>query len=106
MSVFLGTLFELLRPVPQLPQLRGLAEPMPPQERSFRLLLLNLSAAQRKQWTRYNYFDVIGGDTGTCYRIRQGRVLNVTELNGSGGGQRLLCFEPVGRLPLGDVMLS
>ena len=59
-----------------------------------------------KQWTRYNYFDVIGGDTGTCYRIRQGRVLNVTELNGSGGGQRLLCFEPLGRLPLGDVMLS
>ena len=99
MSGFWDRVFELLRPVPQLHQLRGLAEPMPPQERSFRLLVLNLSVAQRKQWIRYNYFDVIGGDTGTCYRIRPGRVLNVTELNGSGGSQRLLCFEPVGRLP-------
>jgi hypothetical protein len=106
MSDLWERLFELLRPVPQPPQLRGLDEPMPPQERSFRLLMLNLSAAQRKQWTRYNYFDVIGGDTGTCYRIRQGRMLNVTELNGSGGSARLLCFEPVGRLPVGDVMLS
>jgi hypothetical protein len=106
MSVFWERVFELLRPVPQLPQLRGLVEPMQPQERSFSLLMLNLSAAQRKQWTRCNYFDVVGGETGTRYRIRQGRVLNVAELNGSDGSHRLLCFEPLGLLPVGDVMLS
>jgi hypothetical protein len=106
MSGFWERVVELLRPVPQVPQLHSLAEPLLPQDRSFRLLMLNLSAAQRKQWTRYKYFDVIGGETGTRYRIHPGRVLNVTELNGSAGTKRLLCFEPAGRLPLGDVMLS
>jgi hypothetical protein len=106
MSGFWDRMFRLFRPVPRVQQLHGLAEPMLPQERSFRLLVRNLSATQRKQWFRYNYFDVIGGTTGARYRIRPGRVLNVIELDGSGRSRRLLCFEPLGQLPLGDVMLS
>jgi len=32
--------------------------------------------------------------------------LNVAQLNASGGCVRLLCFEPQGHWPLGDVMLA
>jgi hypothetical protein len=49
---------------------------------------------------------VIGSDTGTRYRIRNGRTLNVAQLNASGGCVRLLCFEPRGALPLGDILLA
>jgi hypothetical protein len=71
-----------------------------------RLLVSNLSPVQRQQLARHNYFDVIGGDTGTRYRIRDGRTLNIAQLNESGGCVRLLCFEPEGTLPVGDVMLA
>ena len=40
------------------------------QERSIQFLVQNLSSAQRKQYKRHGYFDVIGGDTGKRYRIR------------------------------------
>ena len=46
-------------------------------ERAFRLLVDNLSATQRQQLTRHGFFDVIGGETGTTYRIREGHFLNV-----------------------------
>jgi hypothetical protein len=73
---------------------------------ALQLLVRNLSPAQRRQFARYDYFDVIGGDTGTLYRIRVGRTLNVAQLNASGGCVRVLCFEPHGQLPVGDVMLA
>jgi hypothetical protein len=78
----------------------------PPGAQALHLLLRNLSPVQRQQFARYDYFDVIGSDTGTRYRIRVGRTLNVAQLNSSGGCVRLLCFEPHGQLPLGDVMLA
>ena len=78
----------------------------PGHERSLRLLVSNLTPEQRKQFALYDYFDVIGSDTGTRYRIQNGRSLNVTQLNASGGRVRALCFEPEGALPLGDVMLA
>jgi hypothetical protein len=74
--------------------------------RSLRLLVNNLSPVQRQQLARHNYFDVIGGDTGTRYRIHDGRTLNIAQLNESGGCERLLCFEPEGALPVGDVRLA
>ena len=70
------------------------------------LLVSNLSPIQRQQFARHNYFDVIGGETGMRYRIHDGRTLNIAELNESGGCVRLLCFEPEGTLPVGDVMLA
>jgi hypothetical protein len=76
------------------------------QERAYRLLMRNLSPAQRQQFVRREYFDVIGNHTGRRYRIRAGRTLNVAQLNSSGGCVRLLCFEPQGTLPVGDVMLA
>ena len=74
--------------------------------RSIHLLESNLSPEQRHQWARHRYFDVIGGDTGRRYRVYKGCTLNIAQLNGSGGRARLLCFEPQGTLPVGDVMLA
>ena len=71
-----------------------------------RLLTDNLSPAQRDQLEVFNYFDVIGGDTGTRYRIRFGNLMNVEELDSSGKRTRLLCFAPEGRLPVADTMLA
>ena len=70
------------------------------------LLKENLSAAQREQYKRCNYFDVIGGVTGRRYRIRQGHQMNVELLGDTGGRVRLLCFMPEGCCWVGDVMLA
>ena len=78
----------------------------PPGVQALQLLVRNLSPAQRQQFARHEYFDVIGGDTGRRYRIRVGRTLNVAQLNASGGCVGMLCFEPQGQLPVGDVMLA
>jgi hypothetical protein len=76
------------------------------QERGMRLLRENLSAAQRDQHERCNYFEVIGGATGRRYRIRQGHQMNVEQLDGTGALVRLLCFMPEGCRWVGDVMLA
>ena len=76
------------------------------QARSMQLLKENLSAAQREQYKRCNYFDVIGGATGRRYRIRQGHQMNVEQLGDTGGRVRLLCFMPEGCSWVGDVMLA
>jgi hypothetical protein len=70
------------------------------------LLKENLSAEQREQYQRCNYFDIIGGGTGRRYCIRQGTQMNVEQLDDTGRHVRMLCFVPVGRLPVGDVMLA
>jgi hypothetical protein len=76
------------------------------QKRSIQLLKRNLSSTQREQYDRRGHFEVIGGDTGRCYRIRHGVQMNVELLNGNGRRICLLCFMPEGRVPLGDVMLA
>lgn len=70
------------------------------------LLKENLSAAQRTQYERCNYFDAVGGATGRRYRIRQGHQLNVEQLDETGGTVRMLCFMPEGCHWAGDVMLA
>ena len=71
-----------------------------------RLLTDNLSPAQRDQLEAFNYFDVVGGDTGTRYRIRFGNLMNVEQIDSRGKRTRLLCFAPEGRLPVADTMLA
>src|SRR5712672_2662738 len=103
MPGFWHTVSELVRALDEGPRL---APDLHGQGRGIRLLVSNLSPTQLQQFARYDYFDVIGGDTGTRYRIRNGRTLNVAQLNASGGCVRLLCFEPQGALSVGDVMLA
>ncbi len=74
--------------------------------RGFRLLQKNLSPAQRDQYERRGYFDVIGGETGRRYRIRSRSQANVDQLDKIGRTVRVLCFMPGGELVVGDVMLA
>ena len=74
--------------------------------RGVQLLRENLSAEQREQHEKKGYFDVLGGQTGRRYRIRNGAQMNVLVLDESGTPAGKLCFAPQGKLPVGDVMLA
>ncbi len=75
-------------------------------ERGIEFLTQNLSPAQRQQYERHAYFDVIGGDTRNRYRIHHGYQMNVEQFDQNGRRSRLLCFMPRGGLPVGDIMLA
>ena len=71
-----------------------------------RMLREWLSQAQREQFARKGYFEVVGGDSGKRYRIYAGASVNVCEIDERGRIQDGLCFMPIGGLPIGDVMLA
>jgi hypothetical protein len=77
-----------------------------PEGRSLRLLREWLSPAQREQFARTGYFEVVGSDSGKRYRIHAGASLNVCEIDERGRLQGGWCFMPIGVLPIGDVMLA
>jgi hypothetical protein len=74
--------------------------------RGMQLLKENLAPVQREQYEHYGYFDVVGGETGRRYRIRNGSQMNVQRLDAKGRPVCLLCFMPDGELVIGDVMLA
>ena len=74
--------------------------------RGARLLVENLSTAQRQQYARQRSFEVIGGQTGKRYRIRRSSAINVEELDSEGRSVGGWCFLPKGGLVIGDVMLA
>jgi len=74
--------------------------------RGLRLLKESLSPTQRDQYERYGYFDVLGGETGRRYRIKNWFQVNVEQLDEKGRPVRLLCFMPKGELVVGDMMLA
>jgi hypothetical protein len=76
------------------------------EERGFRLLRSWLSPKQAEQWDRLSEFEVVGSQTGTRYRIRRGKVMNVHELDGSGKIIAHWCFAPKGDLAIGDILLA
>jgi len=76
------------------------------EEKGFTLLRSWLSPEQRRQFDEKSYFEVIGGDTGTKYRIHRGRAVNIVALNAAGREARRLCFGPEGKLATGDIMLA
>jgi hypothetical protein len=76
------------------------------EQKGFTLLRSWLSPDQRRQFDEKSYFEVIGGDTGTRYRIHRGHVVNVVALNAAGREARRLCFGPEGKLATGDIMLA
>jgi hypothetical protein len=65
-----------------------------------------LSSEQAQQYNSLKHFEVIGSDTGTRYRIRHGRMMNVDELDSAGNRVCEWCFLPEGNLAAGDVMLA
>jgi hypothetical protein len=76
------------------------------QERGITLLKEHLAPAQRLQYEKYGFFDVIGGRTGKRYRIRHGRQMNIEQLDRAGRRVCGWCFYPQGNLVAGDVMLA
>jgi hypothetical protein len=83
-------------------------EAVPPQaeQRGLDLLRFWLSPQQAEQYSSYRYFDVIGSDTGSRYRIRQGRMMNIDQLDSAGNRVCAWCFLPSGNLASGDCMLA
>ena len=77
-----------------------------PEGRSLQLLRRWLSPAQRTQYGQRGYFEVLGGETGSRYRIYTGTSTNVCEIDENGRPKVGLCFLPRGDLPIGDVMLA
>jgi hypothetical protein len=75
-------------------------------KRGRHLLTQNLSPSQRDQYETRGYFEVVGGTTGKRYRIRNGRQMNVEELDKHGKRAGVLCFMPQGGLVVGDVLLA
>jgi hypothetical protein len=75
-------------------------------QRGLELLKANLTASQLNDFLTYRCFDVVGGGSGSTYRIRLAGALNVEELDQRGRSTRRLCFLPEGRLVDGDVMLA
>jgi hypothetical protein len=77
-----------------------------PEGRSLRLLREWLAPAQRTQFAKKGYFEVVGGETGKQYRIYPGAMSNVCEIDEKGHPRLGLCFRTMGELPMGDVMLA
>lgn len=75
-------------------------------DRAMALLREHLSDSQRSQFDNRGYFDVVGSDTGACYRIFWRRPTNVYRLDGNEFPMLPRCFYPVGKLPLADVLLA
>ena len=76
------------------------------EERSLQLLRSWLSAKQVQQWDAVSEFEVVGSHTGTRYRIRRGKMMNVHELDQAGNIVAHWCFAPKGDLPMGDILLA
>ena len=94
----------------RLRALRGLSRLFSDENRSeargLRLLRNWLSSEQRAQFDANRYFDVIGCDSGSRYRIHYGAMSNVHEIDAAGCPRVGWCFVPVGYLVAGDVMLA
>jgi hypothetical protein len=80
--------------------------PTPAEEKAVALLQDNLTRAQRKQWKKSSWFDVIGSHTGRTYRIKPGRFQNVYLLDDEEKAVQGFCFSPQGLDLAGDIMLG
>ncbi|MGY8681824.1 hypothetical protein Q2941_29165 [Bradyrhizobium sp. UFLA05-153] len=78
----------------------------PPEARARRLLREWLVPEQRAQFDAQGHFDVTGSHTGRRYRIRQGTMRNVLEIDEQGQAKMGWCFVPARALAAGDVMLA
>jgi hypothetical protein len=77
------------------------------ERRGLRLMQDWLSPAQRQQFERFGYFDVVGCASGTVYRIYHSLTApNVYEINDVGRRRKAVCFAPIGPLAKGDVLLA
>jgi hypothetical protein len=76
------------------------------EKKAIALLRSWLTPEQLHQWDSSCEFEVIGSDTGTRYRITRGIAMNVHQLDRSGKPVTQWCFQPAGKLAVGDVLLA
>jgi hypothetical protein len=76
------------------------------QRRSLLLLVRLLNPEQRQEFRNMQQFHVIGGSSGSRYRIRTGRTANIDVLRDDGRLRYRLCVVPVGGVPVYDVMAA
>jgi hypothetical protein len=82
------------------------AHPNVREARGLKLLKEWLSPEQLAQYNSSGFFDVIGCDSGTRYRVHHGAAMNVVEIDDVGGILAGWCFIPKACLVAGDVMLA
>ena len=76
------------------------------EERGIALLRSWLTPEQDRQWAAHGYFEVVGCDSGTRYRITRAAVMNIHQLDPKGRRVAQWCFAPEGKLVIGDVLLA
>ena len=76
------------------------------EQKALTLLRFWLSPEQAEQYDSQKHFEVVGSDTGTRYRIRRGRMMNIDQLDSAGNKVCTLCFLPVGNKAASDCMLA
>jgi hypothetical protein len=85
---------------------RSFIEEKGPEGRARGLLREWLSPDQRAQFDADGYFEVTGSHTGRRYRIHQGTMSDVLELDEGMEPKIGWCFVPERALTAGDVMLA
>jgi hypothetical protein len=78
----------------------------PAERKGIALLRSWLTPDQVRQWDLCGEFEVTGCDTGTRYRITRATMMNIHELDHSGKPVVQWCFQPEGKLAVGDVLLT
>jgi hypothetical protein len=99
--LLMGLTLALLRDIRQ-----SIRAQRPAERRGIALLRSWLTPEQAKQWDSCREFDVIGGETGTRYRITPGTAMNIRQLDSVGHTIAEWCFAPEGKLATGDVLLA
>lgn len=74
--------------------------------RALDLLLSLLNPDQCQEFQLCRHFHVIGGSTGTRYRIRVASFANIDVLDSVGKPMYRLCAHPAGDIPVYDVMAA
>jgi hypothetical protein len=77
--LLMGLTLALLRDIRQ-----SIRAQRPAERRGIALLRSWLTPEQAKQWDSCREFDVIGGETGTRYRITPGTAMNIRQLDSVG----------------------
>jgi hypothetical protein len=76
------------------------------EKRGTRLLHANLTAIQLRELKDRAYFEVIGGASGSRYRIHDCATVNIDQLDADKKVVQKWCFAPEGNLASGDVLLA
>jgi hypothetical protein len=76
------------------------------EQKAATLLRSWLTAEEVRRWESQKEIEVVGSHTGTRYRIRRAKVMNIDELDAGGRVVRQWCFAPQGNLVLGDVIIA